>query len=152
MSEYIIKYGLYHELLSIFFKTFPQENIKIIILEEAKVNFQNSLNKLFNFLNLNHYEINDSIKPKNKSKMYKISYLARFSAFIRKMDILKQVLPKYLLRLLRKIFVFINKKNMKNWDYPKLPNKYKIKLAKLFKNDISQLEKYYPGISKIWNF
>ena len=42
MSEYIIQYGLYFKLLERFFNIFPKENIKIVVLEEAKVNFQES--------------------------------------------------------------------------------------------------------------
>ena len=116
-------------------------NLHVVVRPNYKIN-----------LNDNRVEFNDKIKPKNKSKMYKISSLARFSAFIRQIDFLKQILPNSILNVLRKIFIFTNKKNMKDWNYPELSNAHKQKLYKLFKNDVNKLEKYYPNISKIWNF
>ena len=149
--EYVVRYGMYHEHLQRYFDLFDKKQIKILILEKAKINFTATLDDLFGFIGVEPEKFSPEIEPQNKSAMHRLKWIAIAFARIRAMDKLKDGLPVFLYHPLRKIFQFLNSLNKKDWQYPPLPEDFRIRLNSIFRDDVKKMDEFYPGISRIWD-
>lgn len=72
MGQYILNRTTYVDILKGWFKYFPKEQFLILKSENMFKNPQQTLNKVFKFLNLKSFKINPLHKAKSKSKIMNI--------------------------------------------------------------------------------
>ena len=149
-QEYFVQYGLYYKCLKRYYDIFNNDQIKIIILEDAKKDFPATIRKLYSFIGVSAEYNVESVKVKNKSAMFKSGLLARTSAKIRKLEGVKGALPDFLLLPMRAIFQEINKANLKDWEYPLLADNHRKELNDIFAKDVQRLDSICHGVSQLW--
>jgi len=151
IPNYYYHFGRYGYWLQKFYENFEARNIKIITLEQLKVNPLKTINDCFAFLNLDELDAIHEIKA-NKTKKIKHPTLYHtvkktLSGKYSSTKILKYVLPKKLRSRLKNKLIsnkLINKKE--DLNYPELDLNQRRWIKSLYKEDVKLL-KHLTGIS-----
>jgi len=128
-----LEYGLYYKAVKEYLDTF--DNVHILLYDDIQIDFNNEINKIFKFLNIDCISGNINNENYNISGIPKIKMLhkiANSNSIIKKN--IKYLLPNTLVNYLRNI---INK----NYFKPTMNNKVNIKLKNYYKEDIEKLNK-----------
>ena len=148
--EIYIDWGMYYKQLKRYFNLFPKKNIGIFLLDDLKKNPVKFMQKVYQFLGADKNFVPPSIKKrenpakktKNKFTRFLLSdSISSISKFLQKMHLY------FIVEILRKLKVedlifFINHKvNITNFTKPPIRKSTKMKLKRIFRKDIEQLEK-----------
>ncbi len=128
-----IQLGEYSAQLKRYLNVFGKKNVLVLDYESFKLNTENSLKKLFRFLNLN---TNIKIDTTQKHNTF----------LLPKNIIIKKLYKNFLLRKLASLFPYKINKKIKNYLFysstkPKISDELKSMLNKYYFNDIKELEK-----------
>jgi hypothetical protein len=132
--------GMYYEMLSRYFKLFPKDNFLIINFEEEFVSQREStINKIFNFLELD-YEVLDINLSSNKASKAKSTWLKKVMKKTGWWRVLiKRMIPSLKIRQIIKNR--IQRANITTFTPSKLSSLEKKELFNLFfKDDVGKLE------------
>lgn len=127
--------GFYFEDVKRYADEFGLENIHVIISEKFRINSAQELSKLFDFLGLQHVDIENSSKEYNKSALPKYEFLAKLSDSSFSTYVAKKIIPR---KYGSKLKQFIQNANL--GDKPVLNDKTRIFLEEQYRNDIENLE------------
>ena len=144
--DYYFNFGLYGKWLTPFYKNFPQENIKIITLENLKLNRLETINQCYSFLGLKELKnIPEVILNKTQKLKYPKLYHFNLKYLQNKFKLnkkVKQIIPEY--------FIFSTKEKLKNitflkykhpLEYPIITSDQRKLLYSLYNEDIKILKK-----------
>ena len=149
-STELINHGFYSAHLKNYLKYFEKENIHIGLVEDIKSNPLLTIQKLYNFLELNESYIPKFLNERPMASIYSFTRL-KFRQFIssktfiytdnrkrmhKKEGFMYSILRVFLLLIDR---VLLNK--IFKADKPKVDNALKIKLKNIYEADIKELEK-----------
>ena len=133
--------GMYHQMLLRYFKLFPKENFLIINFEQEFVNQrENTIDKIYNFLELTKEDIAINLSS-NKASKAKSIWLKKF---MKKTGwwrvVLKNIIPSLKIRQIIKNK--IQRANIRTYSPPKLSEREKKEIYNTyFKNEVKELEK-----------
>ncbi len=142
-SYYIYKY----------LKTFPNNQVKIILFNNIKNNPLYTYKSILNFLNVENINFKPILEKKNPNKLIKIKFFHHFLQS-REYTTIKKPLQKILPKAIRKeIYFFIKNKNETIQPREPLNKDFEFKLKKQFKievNNLSQITK--KDLLKLWGY
>lgn len=139
--------GEYYRQLKPYFKTFPEENIKVIIFEHFIKNKEKTISEILEFLSIkDNYQFNYSIH-KNKTGYPKLKFLndllnARLLKIIHRKT--KHIMPNYVSNGLKGL------KN-KNIKKKKMSSEVREMLQNYYKHDLNELSHLLDDDLLIWN-
>lgn len=149
-----IERGLYYEQLQRYYELFDKEQILILLADDFYNNKENSLQKVFRFLDVNtNYISNDTEKKVNKTGAYRSPFL--YNLITKSTHALrKSNRTGKLVDFTKKIGLadFIMRKNRKEFQYPEIPNDLKHRLIAYYKPHNENLQKLINRDIQHWNY
>jgi len=142
---YYSSYIQYSKIINKYFQYFNKQNIKILILDDLKNNFNKTIKDIFNFLYINP-NFTPIIKNLNTNKIPKIKFLHN--------PILKRIIaklcPNRLQVPLSNLLKILNNKKITR---PQLKIKFKEKLKKKYYNEVVNTEKILNrNLRELWKY
>ena len=141
-SNYVLT-GKYYYQLEPFLQSFPEQQIKLVLLEDLKDDFVSSMNDVFKWLNLRELQANELKKEvRNTFLDKKVPNL--LGRIVGKPSINKKIkyfVPKGSGRFLSK-FIDLKKATTKNFSPVEINLRTKQILAKAFMEDLNKLRDY----------
>lgn len=140
-AAFPIHYGRYHEHLARYLAEFPRERFLLLVLEEVVEAPEASFGQLYRHLGVSEAPPPASVEASNVSAAPRSERLSRASAAIRRMDRLKRALPAPLFRGARAVFRELNRRNLRRWDYPPLPDEQRARLEAALAETVEETER-----------
>lgn len=134
-SQTLVQIGLYAEQVKRYFQLFDNNNIKYFIYDDLKNNPKETMNELFNFLEIKSDIYIDLSKKHNASIVPRNILIRYIFNFFRSNFHLRDNIPVFLRKAMKKLFFVSNSKDKL------LKSDYKY-LAHYFANDIKNLENF----------
>ena len=137
-----IKDGYYSEQLATYLKYFDEDKINIIIFDDIKNKPEEVLNKLYQFIGVDHSVIPDKLNEKsNSAKEAKLKIFSEIMDYIPRF--LMQVRLGFILNILKRLKInqLLMKICQREIAYPEMHPETRNLLRKVFSGDIRKLEK-----------
>lgn len=151
-DEKYIDWGLFYKHLKKFYEVFPKENIKVVLTDDVKKDSKSVIRKVYGFLGVDPSFVPLALERKvNRAKKPRFVFLGEMAvlliSFLRKIGLDKFVKTITRSMLISDIYTAINKKD---FDYPPIDEKTRMKLKSVFRNDLKKLEKLIERDLSSW--
>ena len=138
-----VELGLYYEQVKRYIDTFGKEKVKIYLQEDLRTDTEKVILDLYNFLEIDNSYMVDTAQQHNIFSMPKNKLIHKLYASHRVRSIAKTLFPNNLKEKVKNIFFERKKK-------PKLDQKLKEDLSKLYSEDIQKLEQLIGRDLSTW--
>ena len=129
-----IQKGFYARQLKPYYKLFEASQIKVCLFDDLLINPSLLLSELFNFLQVNPYQLIDTSQKYNETRIAKHKFIAHVNRYVRKSGnlnlMLKTKLPHNFVKLI-KACLFVK---------PTIPAATREKLIQIYRDDIYDLQ------------
>ncbi len=143
----------FHRYIENYKNIFPNNQIKIILLDDLKNDPIDTYKNILKFLNIKNFNFIPSVEVKNKNKKIYSTFLkifAKSSSYKKAKAPFQKIIPK---KIRSKLFYTLKNKNIKTKERKPIKESMRVELMKEFKPEVENLSRILNrDLSTLWGY